>query len=127
MQRSIEILLAINLFVIGLSHILQPRAWAELFIWLRGKGTAGVFIVAFMHLPIGVLIVAFHNVWEGLPMLTTILGWAWTIKGFLYFNFPQVGRKGLALVSVEKAQRFAVAGAILLVLCGLVTYPLATG
>jgi hypothetical protein len=38
MGRSVEILAVILFGVIGLSHILQPKAWAEFFILLRGKG-----------------------------------------------------------------------------------------
>ena len=38
MERSVEVLAVILSGVIGLSHILQPKAWAEFFILLRGKG-----------------------------------------------------------------------------------------
>jgi hypothetical protein len=41
MERSIEVLAVILFGVLGLSHILQPKAWAEFFILLRGKGEAG--------------------------------------------------------------------------------------
>ena len=35
MERSIEILTALCLFIFGFSHILQPKTWAEFFIDLR--------------------------------------------------------------------------------------------
>jgi hypothetical protein len=41
MERSVEILAIILFGVPGLSHILQPEAWAEFFILLRSKGEAG--------------------------------------------------------------------------------------
>jgi hypothetical protein len=36
MERSVEVLAIILFGVVGLSHILQPKAWAEFFILLRG-------------------------------------------------------------------------------------------
>ena len=67
MERAIQIFAVVNLVVIGLSHVAQPRAWAEFFVALREKGDRGVFVVGFMSLAFGSLIVAFHNVWSGLP------------------------------------------------------------
>jgi hypothetical protein len=116
MELAIEKMIALCLFIVGLSHVVQPRAWAEFFVWLRAKGDAGVFAVAFLHLPFGLLIVAFHNAWTGVPLIVTLLGWAWTIKGFLYFVFPAVGRWGLARVSLEKAWEFMVPGALFVIL-----------
>jgi hypothetical protein len=66
MGRSVEILAIILFGVIGLSHILQPKAWAEFFIILRGKGEAGAFMDGFLNLPLGAFIVAFHNIWSGI-------------------------------------------------------------
>jgi hypothetical protein len=40
MERSIELLAAIMFLVIGLSHILQPRLWAEFFIALRAQAAS---------------------------------------------------------------------------------------
>jgi hypothetical protein len=41
MERSVEVLAIILFGVLGLSHILQPNAWAEFFTLLRSKGEAG--------------------------------------------------------------------------------------
>ena len=38
MERFVEVVAIILFGVLGLSHILQPKAWAEFFILLRGKG-----------------------------------------------------------------------------------------
>ena len=40
MERSVELFAIILFGVLGLSHILQPKAWEEFFILLRGKGPA---------------------------------------------------------------------------------------
>lgn len=122
MERSIEILTALSLIIIGLSHVLQPRVWAEFFIELRGRGNVGIFWTALMHLPTGVLILGFHPVWSGWPLLVTLLGCGWTLKGTLYLCFPAVGRRSLARVSLDRAWMFTVAGVLLVILGGVVGY-----
>ena len=68
MEKSIEVLVIILFGVVGLSHLLQPRAWVEFFILLRGKGEAGAFVDGLLNLPIGALIVVFNNRWSGIPL-----------------------------------------------------------
>ena len=126
MEQAIQVFAIINLAVVGLSHIVQPRAWTEFFVGLREKGHAGVFVVAFMSLYFGSLIVAFHNVWYGLPIVLTILGWAQVLKGFLYFTFPAYGLKKLGFVSMERSRMFIVPGVALLIMAGLLGFHLAT-
>ena len=124
MEIAIERLVALCCFVVGLSHAVQPRAWAELFIEWRKKGVVGVFYAGLLHFALGALIVAFHNVWRGLPTLVTVLGWGWTAKGLLYLTFPSVGMKSLNRVSPERAWEFGVAGAVLVAVAALITYSL---
>ena len=85
METSVEKLVAINFLVFGLSHLLQPRVWVQFFIMLREKGEVGSFLNGFVHFPLGAFIVAFHNVWHGIPMIVTIIGWGLVIKSTLYF------------------------------------------
>lgn len=125
MEAAIERLVALCCLVIGLSHIVQPRAWAELFIHWREKGDIGVFYTGLLHFTFGALIVAFHNVWRGLPIIVTLLGWGWTLKGLLYLTYPKHGRRMLQRVSIERAWEFAVAGSVLLVFSALIAYSLA--
>jgi hypothetical protein len=122
MERAIEIFVAVQCTVIGLSHVAQPRAWVEFFVWLRGKGRAGVFVNGFLSLGFGSLIVAFHNVWEGLPIVVTLLGWAQVLKGLVSFVLPRVAMRGLARVSPERAWEFVAAGVVLLSLSGVFWY-----
>ena len=122
METAIEKLAAIGFFVIGLSHIIRPRTWAQFFIEVREKGEAGSFINAFIHFPLGALIVAFHPVWHGLAMILTLIGYGLVIKSLIYFVFPGHGRRMLARVSVERAWEFAVAGVMSLGLSGLLLF-----
>jgi hypothetical protein len=126
MERAIEFLAAIQCLVIGLSHVAQPRGWVEFFVWLRGKGHAGVFANGFLSLWFGSVIVAFHNTWEGLPAVLTFLGWAQVFKAFVNFVLPQVAMRGLARVSPERAREFVAAGVVLLALSGLLWFVVLT-
>ena len=122
MERATEVFAAVFLLVIGLSHVAQPRAWVEFFVWLRGKGHAGVFVNGFLSLGFGSFIVAFHNVWNGLPVILTLLGWAQVLKGLLSFVAPQLALWGLARVTSERAWQFVVGGALALALSAALWY-----
>jgi hypothetical protein len=121
-EISVEQFTAIFFIVISISHIVQPRAWAELFVGLAKKGAVGTLIDGFIHLPVGVLIVAFHNIWHGPAILVTIIGWGLLIKGFLRFAFPWLGMRILRRVSVERAWEFVVAGMFGLLLGSLILF-----
>ncbi|HET7233105.1 MAG TPA: hypothetical protein VFJ16_24055 [Longimicrobium sp.] len=124
MERAIELFAAINFLVIGISHVVQPRAWAEFFGWLRSKGLAGSFVNGFLSLWFGSLIVGFHNVWTGIPAVLTFIGWAQVVKGTLAFVYPQLGLRSMALVSPEHARRFVAPGMLLAGIGGLLVYHL---
>ena len=122
MERAVEIFAGVQFLVIGLSHVFQPRVWVDFFIWLRGKGHAGVFVNGFLSLGFGSIIVGFHNVWTGLAMILTLLGWAQVIKGLLSFVRPQWGMRGLQRVSYERAHEFVIGGFLFLALSALMAY-----
>ena len=122
METSVEKLVAINFLVIGLSHILQPRAWVQFFIMLREKREVGSFLNGFVHFPLGAFIVAFHNVWHGIPMLVTIIGWGLVLKSTIYFAYPQLGLRMLSTVSLERSRNFAIAGAVSVAFGALILY-----
>jgi hypothetical protein len=122
MERSIEIFAIILIGVIALSHLLQPKAWVEYFILLRSKGEAGAFVDGFVHLPLAAFIIAFHNVWAGIPAVLTVLGWCFLIKSLVRFCLPKLTLRIMARVSVERTREVQVAGAALMVLVGVLSY-----
>lgn len=121
MESAIQKLAIVTFFVIGLSHIVQPRVWVQFFIDIREKGATGSFIIAFIHFPLGALIVAFHNVWQGLPMILTFIGYSLVLKSLVYFVFPKRGLKSLSRVSLEQSWEFIVAGIFSVGLSGVLT------
>jgi uncharacterized protein YjeT (DUF2065 family) len=127
MERSIEVLVIILFGVVGLSHLLQPRAWVEFFILLRSKGEAGAFVDGLLNLPIGAVIVVFHNRWSGIPLALTLVGWCLVIKGLIRFCAPKQALRMIARVSVERSWEFQAAGAMLMAFASLLGYGVYAG
>lgn len=122
MKTAIEIFAAVNFTVIGLSHLFQPRVWVDYFTWLRSKGKVGAMLNGLHALAFGSLIVAFHNVWQGLPTLLTIIGWAQVLKGLVNLVAPALGLRTLHRVSLERAWEFQLAGGLALALAAVLWY-----
>lgn len=124
MERAVQIFASVNFLVVGLSHILAHRAWADFFVGLRRRGEAGVFAVAFMSLWFGSIVVAFHSVWRGIPLTLTVIGWAQVVKALIYFCFPAFGLRRLEIVSIERSRMFVFPGVFLVALAALLVYHL---
>ena len=122
MEHAVQIYAIINLTVIGISHMVRPRVWVDFFVFLRERGEAGVFAVALLNLIFGSIIVAFHNVWSGIPLVLTVLGWANVVKALIYFAFPAFGLRKLHFLSHERANRVVGGGIIFLLLAGVLGY-----
>jgi hypothetical protein len=127
MERSVEVLAIVLFGVLGLSHILQPKAWAEFFILLRGKGEAGVFVDGLLNLSAAGVIIGFHNVWSGIPAVLTLVGWCLLIKSLIRLWAPRQALRIMAHVSVERSWGFQAAGAGLVALAGLIGYGVYVG
>jgi len=121
-EHAVQVFAAVQSLVVGLSHVVQPRAWVDFFVWLRGFGRAGVFANGFLSLWFGGIVVAFHNVWEGLPVVLTVLGWAQVVKAFVAFVLPDLSMRGLNRVAPERAHEFVWGGVVLLGLSGVFWY-----
>jgi len=122
MESAVEKLVAICFLVVGISHIVQPRAWSEFFIRVREKGAAGSIQLGLLNLPMALLIVAFHNVWHGLPMVVTIIGWSLLTKSFLYLISPAHGLRMLGTISIEKSWKFVAGGVFSIAISALIFF-----
>jgi uncharacterized protein YjeT (DUF2065 family) len=109
-EPAIEKLTALVFLLTGLSHVLQPKAWARFFIDIRERGEVGGLWNAYIHAPLGILIVAFHNVWTWPSAVVTVIGWALLVKGAIYFCWPQLARRAMAGISEERAGMYRIAG-----------------
>ena len=113
MEKAIEIFVAINLFVIGASHLFQPQAWVDFFKLLRSYGKAGAMFNGFLSLSFGSIIVSFHWVWEGvIPIIITCLGLAQIVKSLVAFVVPDVSLRTMYTPMAESPLNYRIGGAI---------------
>ncbi len=110
MEQGIEKLTALVFLLTGLSHLLQPKAWARFFIDIRERGEVGGLWNAYVHAPLGLLIIAFHNAWTWPEVVVTAIGWSLALKGAIYFCWPQLAQRVMARISEENALMYRVAG-----------------
>ena len=127
MTRALEMFALIHLTLMGLSHVLHHRAWAEFFITLREMGHGGVFVHGFLSLGFGSMILAFHRVWSGEPMALTILGVLYVVKTVQCFLLPEVSMRSLNRVTLEGSRVFVGAGVMLLFFAGVAGVALVLG
>jgi hypothetical protein len=104
---------SVSLFLIGLSHLIQPRFWRDYFLRIKETGVAGI-IIAMYTLPQGLLIVLGHNAWVlDVPVIITICGWGMTIKSIIYALLPN--RAAAVIPEGPNAHRkYALGGALML-------------
>ena len=118
MEQATQVFAAIAFFVIGLSHLVQPKGWVAFYQALAARGTPGAFLEGFLVLSFGAIIVAFHNVWQGPAVVLTLIGWAQVLKGLGRFIAPQIGLRLMQRMSPERAWYFQVGGVAALLLSG---------
>lgn len=92
MALLIEKVSAILLIVLGLSHLLHPNLWSLFFVKLHSTGVSSLIIMMYT-LPAALFIVVGHQVWSGISMLLTIIGWILLFKCCVYILIPSTARK----------------------------------
>ena len=110
---------AVGFIVVGVSHVVHARRWADFFTGLeRSPGTA--LVIGALTLPMGLFIALGHDVWGvELRVVVTLCGWAMVLKGALYLLFPaafqaMVKAKG----DPERLARFMRSGGTMMALLG---------
>ena len=127
MEIAVERLAALVLILTCASHIALPGAWVRLFSAVRAQGEAAGLINAAVHLPLGLMIAAFHPVWSWPGVIVTLVGWGLVVKGAAHLIAPSLSQRTLKLVDADDgAQRIRLGGIIMLPL-GLVIGWIALG
>jgi hypothetical protein len=124
MERAVEVFAVIQLAIIGVSHVVFPREWARFFIWLRERGLAGAFANGFTSLAFGSVVVAFHPVWSGIPLVLTVFGLLNLAKAAVCFLLPERALRSMRRVSLDRSREFIVAGVVSLVVATVSAYGL---
>lgn len=87
-ETRVERLAALVLILTCLSHIAAPTAWVRLFAAVRAQGEPAGLINAAIHLPLGLMIAAFHPVWSWPGIVVTVVGWSLVAKGASHLALP---------------------------------------
>lgn len=126
MVREAEWYALVTCVVVGLSHILQPKAWAEVFAALHRLGKPGAFFNGGLSLLPGAAFVAAHPVWSGPAAVLTVFGWLLVLKGSLCLLAPSVALWGMGRAGAGQGKKFVAGGCLLLALAGVLGYVLWT-
>jgi hypothetical protein len=118
MAEAIQVFAGVGFLVIGLSHLLQSKSWVAFYQALAARGSSGVFLEGFLLLNFGAIIVAFHNIWHGPPLVLTLIGWAQVLKALGRFVAPEVGLRAMQRITPERAWHFKVGGVFALLVSG---------
>ena len=120
--KSIQAVIAPGFLLMGLSHVVQPQLWVQFFEAVRNTGLAAV-IVPLYTLPIGLLLIAGHNVWTwDWPLVLTIAGWGMTIKSAAYLLVPGFADRALSKKMATTPRSFQIVGAPMVVIGAILTW-----
>jgi hypothetical protein len=108
--------------LLGLSHIVQPRLWAEFFVAMR-QGRFAAFIIPMYTLPVALVLVVGHNQWVwDWPLFLTVAGWGMTIKCTIYLLVPGAADRMLDRRMAKSQRGFQVAGLVMAFFGGILTW-----
>ena len=124
LHRAVEWYALVTLAVVGLSHLLRPRDWVDVYARLHRLGNPGALINGALALVPGAAFVAAHPVWTGPGTVLTLFGWALVLKGALCLVAPAAGLRSMARAGVGNGRKFVAGGAVALALAGFVGYVL---
>lgn len=122
--QSIELFTAINLSIVGLSHLIQPKIWVDFFQVLHSQKNAGNIFNALLSLSVGSLIFSFHFIWYWPQVLITIYGLLQVIKGLIYLLIPSIGISNIGRVTKEFGNKFRWAGLVIFIFSLVIIYGL---
>jgi hypothetical protein len=113
MAQAVEWYVAVTATIIGASHLLRPRDWAEAFRQLHGCGRTGALVNGGVSLATGAAIVAGHGSWTWPGAVLTGFGWLLVAKGFACLLAPDKALRSMARGSASPRQ-FVIAGLVAL-------------
>ena len=111
-----------TLLILGLSYLLQARAWAR-FARTVIDSPQQILPMVLIVLVLGLCVVWTHNVWVlDSPVIVTLMGWVMAIKGTVYLIAPQT-LKFFGRWSEDSLRRYITgAGALVTILGAVLVY-----
>jgi hypothetical protein len=121
--KAVEIFVAVNCLVIGLSHLFQASGWVGFFKLLASHGKPGAFANGFIGLSFGSIIVSFHWIWtDTIPIIVTCLGIAQVSKSLIAFAVPQLTLRSMSSSSAQTGRSYQIVGLLFVVLSLAIFY-----
>ncbi len=88
MEHAVQLMAGMSFVLLGLSYLLRTADWIEWMAQLQGKGRRGSLSLGVLAVMFGSFVLAFHPVWQGVPLILTLLGVLALIKGSMMLYFP---------------------------------------
>lgn len=88
MVHAVQFMAGVSFLVLGFSMLLRGAEWTAWMRALERRGPESAVVLGAVTLTIGAFIVAFHPVWQGFPLVLTVIGWLAVAEGALYLLFP---------------------------------------
>lgn len=108
------------LIALGLSQLYATRYWQSYYDFLSSLGQNGVRLNGVISLAAGGVVVAFHNVWAGPPLLLTLIGWLLLVESILCLAVPSAGLTGLSEMGADTRARIVKGtGVFLIIVAGV--------
>lgn len=88
MEQGIQLIISICFLVIGSSMFMRANDWV---LWVKHAETQGrvaSLIFGTLNLLLGSVIIAFHEVWNGIFIIVTILGFLLCFRGIILLLWP---------------------------------------
>lgn len=114
----IEKIFGLWFVAIGLSLITANKEWKKLLtFWMKNPEHLKLF--AIIMLPFGLTTILMHNVWSGLGLIVTLLGWLMSLKFAILMCFPSIFYK-IADPIIHQKKLYLMGGIFYFVLAALI-------
>lgn len=88
MEQSIQFMTSISLIIFGLSYLTSANDWIMWIEHLERQGRRASLTLGSVNLLIGSFILAFHWIWQGWPLLVSLIGVIALVKAGTYLLCP---------------------------------------
>jgi len=106
MEVLVEKVAAAVLFMVGVSLRTSTPFWISYYKGIAEMGPKGVRLNGAVSLAVGMTVILIHNVWSGVPVLLTLLGWLLLAESIICFLVPEMALASLK--SMKEQQRIRV-------------------
>lgn len=88
METAIQFAVGASLTVLGASCFFRTKDWIAWINDIRAQGREILLPLGALHILLGSLVVGFHPLWSGWPLVVTLIGvWA-MLEGMVYLLLP---------------------------------------